>query len=185
VTGIDLAQEFVSEARAEAEGKSLARFERLDMRELPFDGCFDAAYCLGNSFGYTDHAGTKAFLAAVSRALKGGGRFALDTGTAAESLLPELRPAFSMTAGGVSMSVENTYVVEESRLDTEYTFTCGNDRETKHSRHHVHTVAEIRRLLGAVGLQTQGIWSSPSGDPYCVGSRRLLLLATKGCAAAQ
>jgi SAM-dependent methyltransferase len=180
VTGVDLAPEFVHEARARAGANGLADFERADMRDLTFDARFDAAYCFGNSFGYTEYAGTRAFLSAVSRALKNGAGFALDTGTAAESLLPTLRPAFSMTAGGVTMSVENTYVAVHSRLDTEYRFARGDECETKHSRHHLHTVAEIRRMLEDVHLSVEGIWSSTSGEPYSVGARRLLLVARKG-----
>jgi SAM-dependent methyltransferase len=177
VTGVDIAADFVREARAH--DMAALRFELGDMRALSFDAEFDAGYCFGNSFGYTDHRGTQAFLSAVSRALRIGAPFALDTGTAAESLLPTLRPSFSMSVNGLSMTVENTYVADQSRLDTEYTFARGEEREAKHSRHHVHTVAEIGRLLDAVHLRVEGIWSSPSGDPFAVGSRRLLLVARK------
>lgn len=77
------------------------------------------------------------------------------------------------------MAVENTYVPEESRLDTMYTFTRHDAREIKCSRHHVYTAAEIRRLLAAVGLSIEGMWSSTTGEPFSIGSPRLLLVAQK------
>ena len=58
------------------------------MRDLPWSGEFDAAFCFGNSFGYLDDAGNAAFLSAVARTLEPGGRFAIDYGQTAESILP-------------------------------------------------------------------------------------------------
>jgi SAM-dependent methyltransferase len=179
VTGVDIAPDFVGEARAQGAPPDRARFELGDMRALSFDAEFDAGYCFGNSFGYTDHAGTERFVSAVSRALRRGAPFALDTGAAAESLLPTFRSGFSMDVGGLAMTVENRYVADQSRLDTTYTFARGEERETKRSRHHVYTVAEIGRLLGAAGFRVEGVWSSPAGDPFTLGSRRLLLVARK------
>ena len=57
------------------------------MRDVPADG-FDAAVCMGNSFGYLDLAGTRAFVAALAAAVRPGGGLVIDYNAAAESILP-------------------------------------------------------------------------------------------------
>lgn len=49
-------------------------------------------WCMGNSFGYPDRAGTRSFLAGVADALVRGGRWVVDAATVAEIVLPRLEP---------------------------------------------------------------------------------------------
>jgi len=44
-----------------------------EMRDIPRDGRFDAAVCLGNSFGYWNLADTRELVAAMAGALRPGG----------------------------------------------------------------------------------------------------------------
>jgi SAM-dependent methyltransferase len=93
VTGVDLSREFLRAAEDASRGAGVSvAWRRSDMRTLPWRGSFDAAFCMGNSFGYLDDAGNAAFLAAVARALVPRGRFVLDFGQAAESIFPRLEP---------------------------------------------------------------------------------------------
>ena len=69
VTGVDASAAFLAHARASDTG-SRVRWAHRDMRSLPDAGAFDAAFCVGNSFGYLDDAGNAAFLGAVRRALR-------------------------------------------------------------------------------------------------------------------
>src|SRR5258708_4253508 len=87
LTGVDSSEEFLTEARTS--GLPI-RWVLGDMCELPWPEEFDGAYCAGNSFAYLDHGGAGNFLAAVAGALRPGGRFVMDTGMAAESILPGL-----------------------------------------------------------------------------------------------
>lgn len=61
------------------------------MRRFSFDAEFDGAFCFGNSFGYLNPQEASDFVSAMTRALKPGSRFVLETGMAAESLLPALQ----------------------------------------------------------------------------------------------
>jgi hypothetical protein len=62
------------------------------------------------------------FLAAVARGLKPGARFVVETGMAAESILPSLTRTRWFRLGDILMLSENRYHPAESRLDIDYTF---------------------------------------------------------------
>src|ERR1044072_4664719 len=64
VTGFDISEEFIEEARAaatNAEGLS-PEFILGDMRELDFTAAFDGAFCFGNSFGFMKYGDMGKFL---------------------------------------------------------------------------------------------------------------------------
>jgi SAM-dependent methyltransferase len=93
-------------------------WEQRDMRDLPWPGRFDGAFCVGNSFGYLDDEGNVAFLRAVRAALRPGGRFVLETPMVLENLLNHLHPRPWWKAGDVYLLVENQYDPATARLDT-------------------------------------------------------------------
>src|SRR6476619_6340645 len=70
MTGVDWSSECLRYARAS--GSDHVAWEQRDMRDLPWPGRFDAAFCFGNSFGYLDDQGNQAFLLAVRQTLKKG-----------------------------------------------------------------------------------------------------------------
>src|SRR6184192_511686 len=89
VTGIDIAPEAVEAARREAREMGVETdFLVGDMRRAPPGSPYDGAYCFGNSFGYLSHEDMKRFARNVFDAVRPGARWAIDTGSAAESLLP-------------------------------------------------------------------------------------------------
>jgi 2-polyprenyl-3-methyl-5-hydroxy-6-metoxy-1,4-benzoquinol methylase len=60
VTGVDLADEQIAEARRRGAAHGAAagiEWRQADIRDLPWESAFDAAFCFGNSFGYLDDAG--------------------------------------------------------------------------------------------------------------------------------
>src|SRR4051812_43070270 len=80
VVGLDLNAYFLGmAARRAADAAALASFVRGDMRKLPFKAAFDAAVCLGGSFGQFDTEDEDfALLCETAQALSPGGKFLLD-----------------------------------------------------------------------------------------------------------
>ena len=73
VTGVDISAEAIGHARRAAAAAGVdVELTVADMRHIPPTGDFDAAVCLGNSFGYLGTAGVREFIAALS-----GAEFAL------------------------------------------------------------------------------------------------------------
>jgi hypothetical protein len=96
-------------------------------------------------------------LRAAGRALRAGGKFVLESATVAESLLPDYRAELEYEAGGVKMRARHEYDVRNSRLVGDFTFEDADGRvERAGVIHHVHTTAELIRMLGR-GLSRGGI----------------------------
>jgi len=180
VTGIDIAPEAIAAAQEEARALGVeASFAVGDMRTAPPGGPYDGAYCFGNSFGYLSHEDTKSFARNVFQALRPGGRWAIDTGTAAESLLPHMAPDRTLEAGGIAYSVRNSYDATAGRLRQSCVLTRGDARQTAEISYGVYTVAEICRLLAAEGFRVVSASGSLDGRPFQLGDRRLLLVAER------
>lgn len=180
VTGIDISPEAIEEMANFAKAEKLAVRGILGdvLKMPPFDPC-DAAYCLGNSFGYFDHAGMAAFVAGIAAALRPGGRFIVDTAMAAESILPDYPEKDWTPAGDVTVLVENAYLARQSTIETRYVFIKDGRAETRTSRHLVMTAAGIVRLLETAGLRTVEMFGSTEGDPFRLSSPQLYLVAEK------
>jgi SAM-dependent methyltransferase len=180
MTGVDISSDSLEYARAEASAEGLAVDWRLsDMRDLLWRDEYDAAFCAGNSFGYFDDAGNADYLAAAARVLKPGARFLLESGWVAESILPNFRAVIDMEAGGVRFTARNTYDPRSGRVENVFSASRGNDSQTRQASHRVYTVSQILRLLEAAGCGSFEAFGSPAGEPYRLGSHRLLLVATK------
>jgi SAM-dependent methyltransferase len=180
VTGVDLSTTFLDEAKRRAENAGVAIDWHLgDMRELPWRDRFDGALCFGNSFGYCDREGTRAFVRSLAASLKPGAPFVLETGAMAESILPSLPARRWMEVGDILYFSNATYDAAFSRLDVEYTFIRGSERKTAIAHTTIFTVAEVRELFASAGLITEQLCSSSNGDPFRTGDPRLLLVARR------
>ncbi len=176
VTGVDSSESFLDDARASG---AFVEWVQCDMRNLPWAQRFDAAFCWGNSFGYFDHESCQRFLDSVARSLKPGGRFVLESGAVAESLLPSLQHERQLRIGDIDFLSTNTYNAAESRLDITYTFIRGDRRETKPSHLWIHSAAEIARMLKRAGMEPIQLLGGIDGSPYTLGSPRLIAIARR------
>jgi SAM-dependent methyltransferase len=179
MTGIDLSVDFLKAARSRAaEAKVQVDLLHGDMRHPNVDAdSFDGAFCFGNSFPYLDRSGAIAFLSALSRAIRPGGRLVIDTGCAAESILPTLLPQRWHRFDDIIVMSKATYIASASRLDIDYTFIQGDKIETRPSSSYVFTIAELTRMLGDAGFEVLSLNGGFAGERYELGSPRLVLTA--------
>jgi SAM-dependent methyltransferase len=182
MTGVDLSPEFLEPAGAAAAERGLSiTFRHADMRALPWPGEFDAAFCFGNSFGYLDDTGNEAFLASVALVLRPGGRFAIDYGQTAESILP--RPGLEGRQDaqiGEFRFVEDTrYDPLSARIENRFEISRGDKTETKLASQRVYTLSQLVGLLAAAGLNVLGFYGSVEEAPFQLGAQRLLIVAEK------
>jgi SAM-dependent methyltransferase len=164
VVGVDIAPSLVAhcQERAAAEGAATAYFQQGDMRELAYEGEFDAVLLLSGSFGFYDDATNEDVLARMGRALrparresgKVGGRVLIDVFDPTRMVARPPRRSWNHYGGGYGLSTtwwepeSCTYVSEFVFIDDEGTLSTSAEQE----RIRVYTVPEWRRLLTGAGL---------------------------------
>jgi SAM-dependent methyltransferase len=180
VTGLDFSTDLLAAARQSAaqEGLSIDWVEH-DMRDLPWNGEFDAAFCAGNSFGYFDDDGNRAFLEAAAQAVRPGGRFLLESGWIAEALLPHFNERLEMEISGIRFVAENRYDPARGVVENLFTVSRGGESQTRPAEHRVYTYGELARMIRDVGFGDLKSFGSPAGEPFALGSPQLLLVATR------
>lgn len=177
VTGVDISEAMLAFCQQHIWDR--LRFEHHDMRSLPYEQQFDAAFCAGNSFGYFIPEDTQRFLDSVARALKPGGRFLVDTAMVAETYLVTGGVKEWVQADDIIMLIQNNYVPLQSRLDSELTYLHKGQVEKRLASHHIHTIGEIVRMLAAAGMTAEETYSNTDGDAFEIGAERLFLVARK------
>lgn len=179
VTGVDISPGAIGYARrAAADAGLLIDLSVADLRDIPREGRFDAAVCMGNSFGYLDLAGTRDVAAALAGAIRPGGGLVIDFGATAESVLPAFKSTQrTMEAGGVTMVATTDYDVAASRLITACHFSRGAEELRISSQHYVYTSGQLGYLLADAGFTDIERYGGLEDRPYALGDRRLLLTA--------
>jgi SAM-dependent methyltransferase len=154
VTGVDWSSEFLDHAKRADEAKAV-RWERRDMRDLPWHGWFDGAFCVGNSFGYLDDEGNAEFLRAVRSALKPGARFVLETPMILESLFEHIQERPWWKVGDCHLLAENRYEHTASRLEIEYTIVSAGGVHVRRGSHRAYSYRELVQLIGEAGFTVE------------------------------
>ncbi len=181
VTGVDSSTDLLSTARQNAAAEELAiEWAERDMRDLPWEGRFDAAFCAGNSFGYFDDAGNQSFLDAAARTVAPGGGFLLDSGWVAESLFPHFHENLDMDFSGLRFQAENRYDPADAVVRNVFTVSHDGRTETRRAVHRVYTFRELSRMLESAGLGDVEAFGSTDRSPFALGSSRVLLIAWRG-----
>ena len=180
LTGVDIAREFMDEAKSSSLQAGLnIDWRNQDMRDLPWSGDFDGAFCFGNSFGYLDDEANADFLEAVSATLKPGGRFILDAPAIAECMLPTFQPSRSIELAGIKVDIEHRYDHEQGRMFNDFTFTRDGVEDRRPSSQRTYTYHQLIELLRAASLEPLAAYGSLTEEPFKLGAHRLLLVSQK------
>lgn len=180
LTGVDIAGEFIAEAKMKSSevGLPIDWHER-EMRDLPWTAEFDGAFCFGNSFGYLDDVGNAEFLNAVSQTLKPGARFVIDAPATAECVLPNFQTSRSIEIAGIAVSIEHRYDHEQGRILNDFTFTRDGIEDKRPSSQRIYSYRELTELLRETFLDPVAAYASLANDAFRFGAQRLLLVSEK------
>jgi hypothetical protein len=154
------------------------------MRTIKGKAIYDGAFCFGNSFGFMEYADMEKFLSGVARALKPGARFVVNTGMAAESVLPDFEEQSCHEIGDMSIEIKERYNAADSCVDSEYIFERNGARESRFAKHWIYTAAEIRRMLERAGFKVLDNYGSLKLEPFKLGSRELFVVSERSAGSA-
>ncbi len=205
VTGLDLSEYLLGLAKGRAEqvplGMPLAserdargtgvgvEWAHRDMRDLPWEGEFDAVVSVFTSFGYleTDEEDEKV-LGAVQRALKPGGRLLLDVHNREWTAI-RFQPRDWCEYEGHLVLDEETWDERKGRITMTRTIIApdGSRRETGFTLR-IYAPSEMNRMLERAGLEWERTYGGWDASQYTALSRGMMVVARKpeaaGCAEA-
>lgn len=181
VTGTDLSEVQIAAARAAAEAAGVsARFMQCDMRELPFEAEFDAAYNAFTSFGYfEDPEEDRKALRDFRRALRPGGRFFIDYVNFI-GLVPVFRQRHWQRFGGQEQDLlllEHQWDLLEGSMRDTWTIRRGVEESSYSSFVRMYTPYEMRRELEHAGFRVTRAFGGWDASELTRTSLRLILVA--------
>ena len=181
VTGVDQSPALLGTAAESAASDGLTvHWEQRDMRDMQWDEEFDGAICFWSSFGYFDDEGNAEFLASVSRSLKPGARFILDT-PLFETRLSEMldEPRVWQKVGDMLALEERGFDHETSRVESAWTFIRDGEKEFRELSMRLYTYRELAAMLERAGFGDFQAYGSLDLESFETGDRWLYLVATK------
>ena len=181
VTGVDISAPLLRDAQEKANARGLSvDWRQGDMRQLPWAEEFDGALCFWSSFGYFDEPGNADFLQAVSRTLKSGAPFLLDT-PLLETRLPEMEAQERVwwPVGELLALEERSFDHVTSRVRSEWTFVRGGEVERRSLSLRLYTYRELAGLLEEAGFGNHRAYGSLDWEPFELGAPWLYLVTTR------
>jgi len=151
-----------------------------DADTLGFTAEFDAVYCAFNAL-FSDADSAPRVLNAVSKALKPGGRFLLDTTNRERLVQPDSPARLWRGGGGLPWLLEETrfdLVSGAQHIAQRRIFPDGHSEERTLTRVH-YTLAELIKLFNVAGLTVTDVYGDWQLSPYTAVSPRLMLVARK------
>ena len=178
VTGLDATPYFVDLARADAAARGVeVEYVHGDMRSLPWSERFDRVVNWFTSFGYFSDDGNRRVLAETHRALRPGGRLAIENNNSA-FVLRNLREQDIDERDGNFMLDLREFDPKTGRMVSERIVI--RDGDVRRSRFFVRMFLfpELRDWLLAAGYASvDGCgWD---GEPLSLATRRMVTLARK------
>ena len=184
VLGVDQSAPLLAEAerRRGTIPTEQLRYVRHDLRQPLTESGFDVALSLFSSLGYGEESDDVAILTTLARALRPGGKVAVDTmhrDVLAARLAREAMPAHRLSDG--------TLLVEEARfdpvagrVDTTWFWAGLRGSGQKRMSVRVYTITELVRLLERAGLRLEAALHPGTGAPFspagpALGGRVLLV----------
>lgn len=182
VVGLDLSLPMLSRAGDEAQDERVKiNFLHGDMREMTFDGAFDAVLCWGTTFGYFDDETNKRVVERLHRALKPRGVLLLDVVN--RDYVIRSQPNLIWFEGdGCLCMEESKFNYFLSRLEVKRTVMLddGRQREGVYTLR-LYALHELGLLLHQQGFRVAEVsgWMATPGVFFGADSPRILILAER------
>jgi SAM-dependent methyltransferase len=151
------------------------------MRALSFKDEFDAVVNLGSSFGYADDpADDEKTLSGIARALRPGGRFALETINPYGLLGGFKAEDRSERPDGSSLIQERWVDIRRGRIETIWTIAGPDGSESKlESSLRLYTAPELEAMLLRAGLSLTALLNPRNGSELTRDSLRMMLISKR------
>ncbi len=190
VIGLDLSEELLERARSRNEDEGLeATFIQGDMRDPPRRSAFDLVVNFFTSFGYFRTDGENArVLAAISQALRPGGRFLMDY-LNREYVISTLVPADDRRVDGMEVEQHRWITGDPSeagahvRINKHVRIREDGVERSYDESVRMYTLEELDAMMDQAGLKVTRTYGDFDGRPVSPATPRNILIGeSKSCA---
>jgi SAM-dependent methyltransferase len=176
VTGVDITKTFLARARGLFHKEKLkGAFYHKDLRDIDFNGEFDAVFNWFGSFGYFPDRENVDVVTRFAKALKPGGRLLIDQ-VNRERVLRN----FKSKQSGERLTVKAHWNSKSQRVESEWTLTQKDGRRiSSRSSIRMYTIRQFRALFEKAGLALEKVYGTIVGEPYSRKSARMIVVGRK------
>ena len=173
--GCDLSRFMLDRAAAHMKEQGLpSRLVCCDYRELPFDGEFDCAVNMFNSFGYFDREiDNYMALKSIAEALKPGGLFLLDL-TNRDFAIRSMRRNDWFEHGDALILERKEFDAVRNRSEIDVIVVDKDGRRAYHHSIRLYSYTELTMLLEAAGFMVRTVFGGFGGETFDEHSSRML-----------
>jgi SAM-dependent methyltransferase len=182
VVGLDLSLPMLARAADEAQDQGFKiNFLHADMREMSFEGAFDAVICYGTTFGYFDDETNKLVVQRLYRALKPRGLLLLDVVN--RDFVIRNQPNLVWFEGDGCVVMEESqmnYITSRLEVKRNVILDNGRQRDNVYSirSYSLHELGQILHQQGFRVVEVTG-WEAHPGVFFGGDSPKLIILAQR------
>ena len=177
VAGLDVTPRFLELARDDAAARGVeVEYVQGDMRELPWTERFDRVVNWFTAFGYFDDTGNRRVLAEVARALRPGGRVAIELNNY-PAIMRTYLPSTVVERDGNLMIDRHRFDPLTGRNLVERTIIRDSLVRRTHFEVRMFTYPELRDWLLEAGFAAVAGYGE-DGEPLTAQHRRLIAIAS-------
>jgi SAM-dependent methyltransferase len=182
VVALDLALSMITRAAEEAQQRGLRiNFLHKDIRDIGFEGTFDAIICVGTTFGFFDDEQNRNVLGRLAHALKPGGKLLIEIINRDYVIRSQPNLVWFEGEGCVVME-ESDFNYYSSRLNVKRTMMRedGRQSESEYSIR-LYSVHELGQLLKQAGFSIKEVSGQEATRGLFFGSHstRIIMLAER------
>lgn len=185
VTGIDISQFLLKKAKEENNKYKLAiEYVKADMRELPFENCFDAVVNNYQSFGFFSHDKNAEVFKQTAKALKPNGKFLIEQVNIFNDVMTGRRnrkdfdPKHPKWLSVVSIDT-NPYTHLQTYNWKVYSTRSGKQERDVDVTYYLYTIPELARMAEPAGLKLIKAYNDDLQE-YRFSEKGMIVIFQKG-----
>lgn len=181
VTAVDNLKEYIQEIQMIASNESLPINTILSgVLQVELHGIYDAAICMGNSFAFFNKEDTTAILKKVSKHLKPGGVFIINSWMIAEIAIKYFREREWHQVKDYKYILDYKFLFHPNRIESEQTIIGENGyTEVIKGVDYIFTLDELEAMFNEAGLKTKELYNTPKKKKFNLGDGRIYIVAEK------
>lgn len=181
VVALDNLQDYVLEIEEQAVAKTLAvKAVQANVLTMALEGEFDAIICMGNSFAFFERKDAVAILKNVSKHIKPGGIFIINSWMIAEIAIKYFREHDWHWAGDYKCVLDYKYHFHPSRIESEQTIIAPDGKvDVIKGIDYIFSLDDLTEMFNEAGLITKNLYSTPKKRKFVLGDSKVYIVAQK------